>query len=94
MSLVGHLVRYRGVFVTLVSCGALAVYPDDITTAHTLILEPWINLLLLVGVYSAFRRGRLASPRRLLWALASRSGSPRRSDLLAPPALALLWSAW
>jgi alpha-1,2-mannosyltransferase len=66
--LVGHLVRYRGVFVTLVSCGILAVYPDDITTAHTLILEPWMNLLLLIGVCAAFRRGRLTSPRRLFWA--------------------------
>ena len=66
--LAGHLVRYRGVFVTLVSCGILAVYPDDISTAHTLILEPWMNLLLLIGVCIAFRRGRLASPRRLLWA--------------------------
>jgi alpha-1,2-mannosyltransferase len=65
--LVGHLVRYRGVFVTLVSCGILAVYPDDITTAHTLILEPWMNLLLLIGVCAAFRRGRLTSPQRLFW---------------------------
>jgi alpha-1,2-mannosyltransferase len=65
--LVGHLVRYRGVFVTLVSCGILAVYPDDITTAHTLILEPWMNLLLLIGVCAAFRRGRLSSPQRLFW---------------------------
>ncbi len=66
--LVGHLVRYRGVFVTVVSCGILAVYPDDITTAHTLILEPWMNLLLLIGVCAAFRRGRLTTPRRLFWA--------------------------
>jgi alpha-1,2-mannosyltransferase len=66
--LVGHLVRYRGVFVTVVSCGILAVYPDDITAAHTLMLEPWMNLLLLVGVCAAFRRGRLASPQRLFLA--------------------------
>jgi hypothetical protein len=66
--LVGSLVRYRGVFVTVVSCGILAAYPDDITTAHTLILEPWMNLLLLIGVCAAFRRGRLSSPQRLFWA--------------------------
>ena len=66
--LAGSLLRYRGVFVTLVTCGVLAVYPDDITTAHTLILEPWMNLFCLVGVCLAFRRGRLASPRRLVWA--------------------------
>jgi alpha-1,2-mannosyltransferase len=66
--LAGSLLRYRGMFVTLVTCGILAVYPDDITTAHTLILEPWMNLFCLVGVCLAFRRGRLASPRRLVWA--------------------------
>jgi alpha-1,2-mannosyltransferase len=66
--LVGHLVRYRGVFVTVMSCGILAVYPDDIITAHTLILEPWMNLLLLIGVCAAFRRGRLTSPQRLFLA--------------------------
>jgi hypothetical protein len=66
--LAGSLIRYRGFFVTLVTCGLLAIYPDDIITAHTLILEPWMNLLLLIGVCLAFRRGRLASPQRLLWA--------------------------
>jgi hypothetical protein len=66
--LAGSLVRYRGVLVTLVTCGLLAIYPDDIATAHTLILEPWLNLFCLLGVCIAFRRGRLASSRRLLWA--------------------------
>ena len=66
--LAGSLVRYRGVFVTLVTCGVLAIYPDDITTAHTLILEPWMNLFLLTGACLAFRRGHVAAPRRLLWA--------------------------
>ncbi|MGH3165900.1 MAG: hypothetical protein ACRDN0_08395 [Trebonia sp.] len=66
--LAGSLVRHRGALVTLVTSGILAIYPDDITTAHTLILEPWMNLLLLVGACLAFRQGQLAAPRRLLWA--------------------------
>jgi alpha-1,2-mannosyltransferase len=90
VSLVGHLVRYRGVFVTLVSCGILAVYPDDITTAHTLILEPWMNLLLLIGVCIAFRRGRLASPQRLLWAGVAIGFAGAVKYWAALPALALL----
>ena len=90
VSLVGHLVRYRGVFVTLVSCGILAVYPDDITTAHTLILEPWMNLLLLTGVCIAFRRGRLASPQRLLWAGVAIGFAGAVKYWAALPALALL----
>jgi hypothetical protein len=66
--LAGNLVRYRGAVVTLVTCGVLAVYPGDITTAHTLMLEPWMNLFCLLGVNAAFRRGRLARPGRLVWA--------------------------
>ena len=88
--LVGHLVRYRGVFVTVVSCGILALYPDDITTAHTLILEPWMNLLLLIGVCAAFRRGRLASPRRLFWAGAAIGFAGAVKYWAVLPAVALL----
>lgn len=66
--LAGGLTRHRGTLVTLVTCGILAVYPSDIATAHTLILEPWMNLLVLIGACLAFRRGRLAPGRRLLWA--------------------------
>jgi hypothetical protein len=73
-----------------VSCGILAVYPDDITTAHTLILEPWMNLLLLVGVCAAFRHGRLASPQRLLWAGVAIGLAGAVKYWAALPALALL----
>ncbi len=57
VTLLGSLVRHRGAFVTLVACGVLAVYPDDIMAAHTLLLEPWMNLLVLAGACLAFRRG-------------------------------------
>ncbi|HEX6448990.1 MAG TPA: hypothetical protein VF060_05975 [Trebonia sp.] len=66
--LAGNLIRYRGSVVTLVTCGLLAVYPSDIATAHTLLLEPWMNLFCLIAANAAFRRGALTSPRRLLWA--------------------------
>ncbi len=88
--LAGSLVRYRGVFVTLVTCGALAIYPDDITTAHTLILEPWMNLCLLAGACLAFRRGHVASPRRLLWAGAAIGFAGAVKYWAALPALILL----
>jgi hypothetical protein len=68
VALLGSLVRHRGALVTLVACGILAVYPDDIMAAHTLLLEPWMNLLVLAGARLAFREGRLATPRRLAWA--------------------------
>jgi alpha-1,2-mannosyltransferase len=66
--LAGNLVRYRGTVVTLVTCGVLAVYPGDISTAHTLLLEPWMNLFCLLAMNAAFRRGSLARPGRLAWA--------------------------
>ena len=88
VGLAGALVRHRGTVATLVACGVLALYPDDIMSAHTLLLEPWMNLLLLSGACAAFQgsafrdgafrdgasggsafpSGRLAPPRRLLWA--------------------------
>jgi alpha-1,2-mannosyltransferase len=88
--LAGSLLRYRGTLVTLVTCGVLAVYPDDITTAHTLILEPWMNLFLLAGACLAFRRGRLASPRRLLWAGVAVGFAGAVKYWAALPALVLL----
>src|SRR5215831_18681580 len=66
--LAGNLVRYRGTLVTLVTCGVLAVYPADVATAHTLMLEPWMNLFCLLGINAAFRRGHLAKPGHLAWA--------------------------
>jgi alpha-1,2-mannosyltransferase len=66
--LAGNLVRHRGTLVTAVTCGILAVYPDDIAAAHTLLLEPWMNLFCLLAANAAFGRGRLANPARLAWA--------------------------
>jgi hypothetical protein len=88
--LLGALVRHRGTLVTLVACGVLAVYPDDIMAAHTLLLEPWMNLLALAGANMAFRRGRLAAPRGLLCAgvLFGLAGAVKYFAVL--PALGLL----
>ena len=69
----------------------VAIYPDDITTAHTLILEPWMNLFLLGGACLAFRRGHVASPRRLLWAGVAIGFSPSRTKLLSAVGLVTTW---
>src|SRR5580658_7636590 len=68
--LAGRLVRYRGTLVTALTCGFLAIYPPDVATAHTLLLEPWMNVLCLLGANFAFRDGRLAGPRQLAYAVA------------------------
>jgi hypothetical protein len=66
--LAGNLVRHRGTLVTAVTCGILAVYPADIAAAHTLLLEPWMNLFCLIAASAAFSNGMLARPARLAWA--------------------------
>ncbi|HXL94753.1 MAG TPA: hypothetical protein VN969_37985 [Streptosporangiaceae bacterium] len=64
--LAGRLVRHRGTLVTALTCGFLAIYPPDIATAHTLLLEPWMNLLCLIGANLAFREGKLTGRARHL----------------------------
>jgi alpha-1,2-mannosyltransferase len=67
--LAGRLVRHRGTLVTALTCFVLALYPSDIAAAHTLLLEPWMNLLCLIAANLAFSGGRLAvRPSRLAWA--------------------------
>lgn len=75
--LAGNLMRYRGLVATALTCGFLAVYPDGVFTARTVLLEPWMNVCCLIAANAAFSRGRLASPAG--WpGPASRSGSPAR----------------
>ena len=66
--LAGRLVRHRGPVTVAVTAGLLAVYPADVLSARTLLLEPWMNLACLLAASAAFRAGRLASPRWLAWA--------------------------
>ena len=66
--LAGRLVRHRGVIACAVTAGLLAVYPADVLSGRTLLLEPWLNLACLLAANAAFREGRLASPRWLAWA--------------------------
>ncbi len=63
----GLLVRHRGLLAVLVTCGVLAVYPDGIAAAHTVLVEPWLVLACLVGAVAVFDGDRLAGSRRLAW---------------------------
>ena len=67
--LLGVLVRHRGPVTTWAACGIYAVYPDAIAAAHTLLLEPWLNLFCLVGAVLIFDGDRIAvtDTRRLAW---------------------------
>ncbi|MGH3251040.1 MAG: phospholipid carrier-dependent glycosyltransferase [Trebonia sp.] len=66
--LAGRLVRHRGALACAVTAGLLAVYPADVLSGRTLLLEPWMNLACLLAANAAFRDGRLKSPRWLAWA--------------------------
>jgi hypothetical protein len=66
--LAGRLVRHRGAVACAATAGLLAVYPADVLSARTLLLEPWMNLACLLAANLAFRDGQLKSPRWLAWA--------------------------
>lgn len=65
--LTGLLVRHRGALATMVACGVLAVFPDSLLAARTVLLEPWLVLFCLLGMVAVFDRDRLAGRRRLVW---------------------------
>lgn len=67
VALVGRLVAHRGALAAFVACGVLAVYPDDVAAAHTLLLEPWLNLFCLIGAVCVFDGDSVASRPRLIW---------------------------
>ena len=88
--LAGRLVRHRGVIACAVTAGLLAVYPADVLSGRTLLLEPWLNLACLLAANAAFREGRLASPRWLAWAgVAFGCGIAIKFWALAPAAVLL-----
>jgi alpha-1,2-mannosyltransferase len=66
VALAGLLVRHRGVLAVTITCGLLAVYPDSVAAAKTVLLEPWLVLFCLAGALAVFDRDRLAGNRRLL----------------------------
>ena len=68
VALAGLLVRHRGVLAALLACGVVAVYPDSVASAHTLLVEPWLVLFCLAGAVAVFDGDRITgSRRRLLW---------------------------
>jgi len=66
--LAGRLVRHRGLLAVVITCGILAVYPDAVAAASTVLQEPWLVLCCLAGAVAVFDGDHLTSSgRRLAW---------------------------
>jgi alpha-1,2-mannosyltransferase len=62
----GLLVRHRGVFATIVTCGIIAIYPGSAQAAHTVLLEPWLTAFCLAGAVAVFDGDHLATSSKRL----------------------------
>jgi len=68
VALAGMLVRHRGALATAIVCGIMAVYPDSIQAAKTVLVEPWLVLFCMIGTLAVFDGDRLTTrTRRLTW---------------------------
>ncbi len=67
-ALAALVMRRRGVTAMVVAGVSLAAFPLAVAADHTLLLEPYVVFLSLLGVVALFRDGELASSRRVLWA--------------------------
>jgi hypothetical protein len=65
VALLGLLVRHRGVIAVGVAAGVYAVYPDALVAAHTVMLEPWLNLFCLIGALLVFGGDTMTDDRRM-----------------------------
>jgi hypothetical protein len=66
--LAGLLVRRYGTLAVLITCGIMAVQPESIRAAHTVLVESWLVLFCLIGALALFDGDQLARGWRLAWA--------------------------
>ena len=66
VTLTGLLIRHRGALAVAVAGGFLAVYPDGVYAAHTVLIEPWLVLFCLAGALAVLDGDHLTGSRRRL----------------------------
>ncbi len=66
--LAGLLVRRYGTLAVMITCGIMAVQPESIRAAHTVLVESWLVLFCLIGALALFNGDQLARGWRLAWA--------------------------
>ncbi len=95
ITLAGLLVRHRGALVTTLTCGLLAVYPGAIEAAHTVLLEPWMVLLCLIGAVAIFDGDQITTrASRLAWGGAAFGFAGAIKVWAALPVLVILVLCW
>ncbi len=95
ITLAGLLVRHRGVLVTTVTCGLLAVYPASLDAAHTVLLEPWTVLFCLIGALVIFDGDQLTTnTKRLVWGGAAFGFAGAVKAWAVLPILVILVISW
>jgi hypothetical protein len=68
VALAGLLVRRYGTLAVLITCGIMAIQPENIRAAHTVYVESWLVLFCLIGALALFDGDQLARGWRLAWA--------------------------
>ena len=66
VTLTGLLIRRHGVLAITAACGFLAVYPDGVYAAHTVLIEPWLVLFCLARALAVMDGDHLTSSWRRL----------------------------
>ena len=66
VTLTGLLIRRHGVLAITAACGFLAVYPDGVYAAHTVLIEPWLVLFCLAGALAVMDGDHLTGSWRRL----------------------------
>ena len=66
VTLTGLLIRRHGALAVAAACGFLAVYPDGVYAAHTVLIEPWLVLFCLAGALAVMDGDHLTSSWRRL----------------------------
>lgn len=95
ITLAGLLVRHRGVLVTTLTCGLLAVYPGAIEAAHTVLLEPWMVVFCLIGAVVIFDGDQITTrATRLAWGGAAFGFAGAIKVWAALPVLVILLLCW
>ena len=59
------IVKHRGLAATITTGAILAIYPATFSADRAFLIEPWLDLFILLGIKSLFTKDQLASGKRI-----------------------------